>query len=231
MNCKKIDWNLLNEKRKKIKLIMIEGNIGAGKSTLVKRMKDSNTIRQDYEFLLEPTNRWLETRANNGKNMLELYYENPKQRAAEFQIYALYTRIELLIECILTTNKKYIVLERSPLSDKHCFYEVNKLEGNIDHYSQIVYETMFNFFNDKTNIFTPDKVIYLQLDPQTCKSRIHERGIESEQKITLEYLTQLHEAHESWLANDSQVKIINSKENYRSDDEILNRIINIITND
>lgn len=229
-----VDFNLLNEKRKQMKIIYIEGNIGSGKSTLVTRL--SNYSNSDFEFLTEPCDEWIETKVTiNGKsqNMLEIYYNNPKAKATLFQMYALFTRMEKLIYCILETNKKVIICERSPLSDKNCFAKVNTNNGNIDEFDLYVYNKFYDFYS-KTNLITPDNIIYLQLNPNHCLDRIKERQRKSESSITIEYLSKLHDLHEQWLcSSDSKnlgyrVDVINAQENFRDDDDILSNFITLI---
>ena len=59
------------------RLLSIEGNIGAGKSTLVELMKQRYQDREDIIFLQEPVDIW-NTIQQNGKTMLELFYENQR---------------------------------------------------------------------------------------------------------------------------------------------------------
>jgi deoxyadenosine/deoxycytidine kinase len=234
-----IDFNVLIKKRKQIKIIYIEGNIGSGKSTLVERLQNYNN--DEFEFLTEPCDEWISTEINvndnnnNKQSMLETYYKDQKHKAALFQIYALFTRLKKLIMCILKTDKKVIVYERSPLSDKNCFAKMNQNNGNIDEFDSIVYYEIFNFFNKLTNLIKPDRIIYLQLSPERCLERIIERQRGAECSITLDYLTKLHNLHEEWLCNSLneinlgyKVEIMNAFENFKEDDNILNNFLDVL---
>ena len=45
----------------------------------------------------------------------------------------------------------------------------------------------------------PDLIIYLRTDPEVCLQRLKHRGRWEEKGIKIEYLNQLHQAHEEWL--------------------------------
>jgi deoxyadenosine/deoxycytidine kinase len=240
----KIDFAMITEKRKNVKLIFIEGNIGSGKSTLVKRLRENpHLLNMDCDFVLEPVDEWKETKLNDGVDMLDAYYQDQKAKAAGFQMYALFTRINRIISCIKNTNKKYIIVERSPFSDKKCFLKVNQSKGYIDEFHTIVYNQLFGFFRDNTNLITADKVIYLQLNPEECMNRIKLRmqkeHREGEKLIQFDYLQTLHDLHEKWLVSklntsdanvNNVITVYDSNRNFEGDDIVLNEIADIIKN-
>jgi ABC-type glutathione transport system ATPase component len=67
-----------------VKLVSIEGNIGAGKSTLVKTLQNRYSDRDDIYFLQEPVDLWEKIKDKDGKNMLQKFYANPKKYAFAF---------------------------------------------------------------------------------------------------------------------------------------------------
>lgn len=44
-----------------------------------------------------------------------------------------------------------------------------------------------------------DLIFYLRTKPETCMSRLHKRNRHEETRVSLEYLTNLHQLHEKWL--------------------------------
>ena len=89
--------------------ITIEGNIGAGKSTLVRILKDNLKIDsiKNIGFIQEPVDEWLEMTDKNGKNILDKFYENQKLWAYKFQMNAFITRLQRLqkyLPCLLYTS-------------------------------------------------------------------------------------------------------------------------------
>ena len=52
-------------------LISIEGNIGAGKSTIINYLKK---YHNEFNYVEEPLNVWSSIKNDDGKNLLETYY-------------------------------------------------------------------------------------------------------------------------------------------------------------
>lgn len=49
-------------------------------------------------------------------------------------------------------------------------------------------------------------IIYLQTTPEMCLKRTQKRGRTGEDKISIDYLRQLHCLHEEWLGNEEKKK-------------------------
>lgn len=70
--------------------ISIEGNIGSGKSTILK------VIRENFPELMildEPLTEWENVGDNKNINLLELYYKDSKRYGFTFQIFAFMSRL------------------------------------------------------------------------------------------------------------------------------------------
>ena len=61
------------------RILTVEGNIGAGKSTFLGELQKRYADRDDIMFLLEPVGIWESVVDEEGKNMLEKFYDNPKK--------------------------------------------------------------------------------------------------------------------------------------------------------
>jgi len=70
--------------------ISIEGNIGSGKSTILKIIKENFP---ELTILDEPLASWEKVGKNGDVNLLKLYYNNPERWGFTFQIYAFMTRL------------------------------------------------------------------------------------------------------------------------------------------
>lgn len=71
-------------------IFSIEGNIGCGKTTLLRILeKELPTV----VFMNEPVSEW-ESVGNGTVNLLNLYYSDPERWGLTFQTYALFTRIK-----------------------------------------------------------------------------------------------------------------------------------------
>ena len=79
-------------------LFSIEGNIGSGKSTFIDNLK--NRLKHVYGipviYVPEPVEEWESIQSTDGKNMIELFYSDPKQYAFAFQMMAYITRLVYL---------------------------------------------------------------------------------------------------------------------------------------
>jgi deoxyadenosine/deoxycytidine kinase len=214
-----LDLSKLQSKRKDIKILSIEGNIGSGKSTFIQKLK--TICNDEIEFITEPVDEWTNTFADD-VNMLEGFYKNPKNRSALFQVYVLYTRLKKMIDIIYNSNKKIFIIERTPpFADYHCFTLLNREIGNIDSYGFIVYKGLYDFVISSFECLKPDFYIYLYLSPGLCIKRIQERNRDEESKVSLEYLKGLHDRHNDWLLNLNNTITINSESNFRDDFDIL----------
>jgi len=66
--------------------IFIEGNIGVGKSTFIKQIK--NYFNNEFNYIEEPIEEWSEHTIDNSEtkiNYLSLYYSNQPKYAFVFQ--------------------------------------------------------------------------------------------------------------------------------------------------
>lgn len=70
-------------------LISIEGDIGAGKSTLIQYLKERNPT---WNFIDEPVGTWTSLKTDEGENLLELFYKDQKRYSYTFQNCALLSR-------------------------------------------------------------------------------------------------------------------------------------------
>jgi deoxyadenosine/deoxycytidine kinase len=211
-----------------VRFVSIEGNIGAGKSTLLNHIRgyiEEYELNKDNHiiFLREPVDIWQNMKDTEGKNILELLYENPHKYAFEFQLTAYSTQIKLIDE-VLENNPQctLIISERCFEAGHNVFTKMLCDEGCI---SSIQYEIYKGLLETRTNtrqlIHTgvPDKILYLDLLPETCNKRICKRGREEETPITLDYLKKCDEYYKNWLNKNSN-KVVYIDLNETTDDSL-----------
>ena len=102
------------------RIISIEGNIGSGKSTVLKALQDD-----EAEFLLsnnivvvpEPVEKWEQLKdPNDGQSILTKFYKEPKRYAFLLQIFIIETMIETIETAIMNNpDMKILLCERSIL--------------------------------------------------------------------------------------------------------------------
>jgi len=188
-------------------IITIEGNISAGKSTLVENLEKRFANRDDILLLLEPVGIWEAIRDENGLNMLQKFYQDPKTYSFAFQVMAFHTRKQRIEECLLETQKpgseiKVILMERSLDADRHVFAQMLFDSGMIGHCEFQIYQMMAK------ESYRGDKVIWLNVKPEECFRRSMIRNREGEQSISFEYLEKCHRYHEQWLIGKENVLVL-----------------------
>jgi deoxyadenosine/deoxycytidine kinase len=194
-------------------IISIEGNIGSGKSTILKELEKMNYNVSDVIFVHEPVSEWLNIKLGD-KNALELFYENQKENSFWFQILAYITRLRNLLSILENNSKdKIIICERSIYTDKYVFAKMLYESSNINEMEWITYLYWFDTFKKQTKI---DLILYVNTEPEECFNRIIKRNrVEEINKISKEYLINCHDKHTEWFnEKDMNTKIfrINGKD-------------------
>lgn len=210
----------LNKKIRQ-KIIIIEGNIGTGKTTFLKMLE-----KYGCDVIYEPVNVWQSTCNDDGKNLLETFYSDMKRWAYSMQSFAFKTRLHAMTKPQLSTIR---YVERSVYTDrmvfaKNCYHNktMNLLEWNM-------YTSWFDWIlkvYKKAGYKTkPDGYIYLKASPQVSYNRIISRNRNEEASIPIEYLGQISDLHDEWLLKTSdKVLVINCDKDFVNDIDKFNDI-------
>ncbi len=178
--------------RKAQKCFVVEGNIGAGKSTFLKIIKDY----LDVQIVFEPHHKWQQV--VDGQNLLEKFYADTSRWAYTFQTYAFVTRVMEQEEHARRNSYSVQILERSVFSDRYCFAKNSYEIGCMNALEWQLYQEWFSWLIDNY-VVKPAGFIYLRTDPSVCHERLKKRDRYEEANVALTYLKQLHDKHESWL--------------------------------
>lgn len=180
------------------KIISVEGNIGAGKTTILDKMQKEN-INQTIVFIREPVDLWEEVKDSENVTILSKFYENPDKYSFQFQIMAFTTRLRLLKQTIAENPQaKLFICERSLEADKEIFATMLYEDNHMDEISYNIYKQCFHdALEDKYKL---SGIIYLNTNPVTSFERIVKRNREGESNITMTYLEKCHRAHEVWFS-------------------------------
>jgi deoxyadenosine/deoxycytidine kinase len=184
-------------------MILLEGNIGAGKTTVGRALAEQGT----FGFIEEPTSTWREGFA---ANMLGLFYEDPQRWAFTFQICAFITRAKTWSEVLALTNHSKVLLERSIFCDRYVFAENCYRTGLMAEAEYQLYRGMWDFLVNNYCV-QPDIILYLRTPAKTCMDRISVRGRAEETGIPLEYLEQLEALHDEWLLNHPKAIVLDGE--------------------
>ena len=202
-------------------IITIEGNIGVGKSTFTNIMKSAFN---DSIVVSEPVDMWLNTKTNDGENILGLFYKDIPRWAYTFQNLACVTRM-MKIQDAINSNHNIIFLDRSLGTDRYVFEKMLHDDGLLTDIEHNMYKLWCDFYNNYVNKQNNLNYIYLKCDPEVALERIKKRGREEEKNITLEYLIKLNKYHEDWLGNLDNVLVIDCNKEFESDEKYQDEII------
>ena len=168
--------------------IAIEGNIGAGKTTLASMMS------ADFNARLI-----LERFADNP--FLPKFYEDPKRFAFTLEMSFLADRYQRISDDLsqLDLFSDFIV------SDYDIYKSLifSKITLEPDEFK--LYRTLFKLMYK--DIAVPDLYVYLYQSSEQLKSNIKKRGRDYEQQIELEYLEKINSGYLEFLKNQKEMRV------------------------
>ena len=179
-------------------ILVIEGNIGAGKSTFLRLLNEHLSI----DPVFEPHDKW--QNIGDGENLLEKFYTDIRRWAYTFQTYAFVTRVLEQEKQVKDCNTGVQVLERSVYSDRYCFAKNCYEMGVMQPLEWQLYRDWFNWLVEGYTT-KPTGFIYLKTDPEVCYNRLKKRNRHEEAAVPLDYLKRLNEKHEDWLIKRTEV--------------------------
>ena len=184
-------------------MIMIDGNIGAGKTTISRILSEKYNLQLYEELVNKKT-----------ENILNRFYKDMTRWAFTLQVHFLNERFKMIKEAMTYPS----VIDRSVYGDL-CFAKVLHDDGHMTDEEYSVYRTLFS--NIEPHFEKPDSIIYLHTIPEKALERIHKRGRESEQNIPLSYLRKLDSSYQEWLSTyDGEVKVFDFNKDDTYDDVI-----------
>jgi deoxyadenosine/deoxycytidine kinase len=179
------------------KCLVVEGNIGAGKSTFLKSIASILHAQLVYE----PHQQW---QSVGGENLLNCFYKDTKRWAYSFQSYAFITRVMAQERQGIINTRPLQILERSVYSDRYCFAKNCFQMGLMTQLEWNMYQEWFEWLMG-SHAVVPDGFIYLRTDPTICYERLLKRNRSEEVGVPLEYLELLHNKHEDWLIHKKDI--------------------------
>lgn len=169
--------------------IAIEGNIGAGKTTLAHLLSK----RLNARLLLEQF-------ADNP--FLEKFYESPKQYAFPLELFFMAERYKQLKDVLHTKDMFQSVTISDYLFTKCLlFAKVNLLEEEFR-----LFQKLFDIMQPQ--LLQPDIVIYLQAPLEKLQQNIKKRNRSYEQKIPGKYLSDLSETYAQYIRQNNLTTLI-----------------------
>jgi len=204
-------------------IVSVEGNIGSGKSTVLKAMRERySDIGVPIVYVDEPVSQWEQIKSKEGKNMIELFYANPSKYAFSFQMMAYISRLTMIRAAVQANPNSIILTERCLLTDYNIFASMLHEQGQMLDEEFTIYKTWFHTFQQEIPVHS---IVYIRCKPTTAFTRCKKRARVGEE-IPLEYLTQCHEKHETWMNGYPSKLVIENDETTL--EEVLASIIEFI---
>jgi deoxyguanosine kinase len=160
--------------------ITIEGNIGAGKTTLAHLLSKKLNARLILEQFAD-------------NPFLPKFYENPKQYAFPLELFFMAERFKQLKDMLQTKDMfQNITIADYVFSKCLLFAKVNLPDDEFR-----LYQKVFDIFQQQ--IVFPDILIYLHSPVHKLQQNIKKRNREYEQNISDEYLFNIQETYTSYI--------------------------------
>lgn len=216
------------------KVCVIEGIIGAGKTTLIEFLLRKFT-QDNLNFCLvkEPVDKWIQ----NGS--LDRFYKNPGRKAYQFQTMAFHDRIlEIISVFEKNPTADIFILERSVYSDilfMKTLLELKTIEN--DEYED--YKKLWVMWQNLIPpTLKPTHFIYLKLPVEEAMKRLRERSRSEEVGVKTLYQEKLSFFHDEMFNNEivvlgSETKpkklVIDVSKDYRDGPQIIvNQIVDFL---
>ena len=162
--------------------ITIEGNIGAGKTTL------ANLLSKHYNARLI-----LEEFADNP--FLPKFYENPKQFAFPLELFFMAERYKQLKDMLVSRDLFNTVTVSDYLFTKCLLFA----RVNLPEEEYRLYQRLFDIIHQQ--IVQPEILIYLHAPVSRLQQNIRKRNRTYEQSIPDEYLYSIQETYSTYIRN------------------------------
>ena len=168
--------------------ITIEGNIGAGKTTLSKLLSEHYNARLILEEFAD-------------NPFLPNFYKNPSQYAFPLELFFMAERYKQLSELLQTRDIFHQVTISDYLFKKSLLFA----KVNLQEEEYRLYQKLFDIINPQ--ILQPDILIYLHSPIEKLKENIKKRNRSYEQDIEVDYLLSLQEIYTSFI-KQHQIKTL-----------------------
>jgi deoxyadenosine/deoxycytidine kinase len=173
------------------KFVAVAGNIGVGKSTLVALLCNQLGWEPFYEPVTE-------------NPYLADFYSDMRTWAFHSQIFFLTHRLRIHRQ--LLDHPSSAIQDRSVYEDAEIFALNLYRRGSIQDRDYRTYRELYEVLTEF--LPPPDLVIYLRSSVPTLLARIARRGRDYERQITSDYLAQLNQLYETWIANFSLCPVL-----------------------
>lgn len=171
--------------------IAIAGNIGAGKTSLTELLAKHYKWEAHFEDVID-------------NPYLDDFYNHMERWSFNLQIYFLKSRFQQLLK--IKNGKKTTIQDRTIYEDAYIFAPNLKAMGLMNQRDFKNYQELFELM--ESLIQGPDLLIYLRSSIPNLVNKIHKRGREYENSISIDYLSRLNERYEAWSSTYDKGKMV-----------------------
>lgn len=166
------------------RLVLVAGNIGAGKTSLTERLGARLGWRTAFESVAD-------------NPYLPDFYADMRTWSFHLQVFFLGHRAQLHLD--MASCPQSGILDRSIYEDAYIFARALHHLGNLDERDYLAYRRVFDLL--VSTLPPPNLLIYLKAPVDILVQRIHRRARSMESGITAEYLSLLESFYGDWIAS------------------------------
>ena len=171
--------------------VAVAGNIGAGKTSLAELLSKHYGWEAHFEDVID-------------NPYLDDFYNYMERWSFNLQIYFLNSRFGQL-KNFKASNKDFIQ-DRTIYEDARIFAPNLHAMGLMNQRDFNNYQSLFGLM--ESMVEAPDMLIYLRSSIPNLVHKIHKRGREYENSISIEYLSRLNERYEAWISTYDKGKLL-----------------------
>lgn len=164
------------------RMIVVAGNIGAGKTSLAERIGSRLGWKSAFESVTD-------------NPYLPDFYADMKSWSFHLQVFFLGHRASQYLE--IANDPQSVILDRSIYEDAYIFARALYAMNNLSERDYLAYRRVFSLVVD--HLPAPDLLIYLRAPVSILMDRIHSRGRSIETGISAEYLSLLESYYDDWM--------------------------------
>ena len=164
------------------RLVIVAGNIGAGKTSLAERLSERMGWRCAFESVAD-------------NPYLADFYADMRKWSFHLQIFFLGHRAMQYLK--MANEPQSVIFDRTIYEDEFIFARALYHMGNVEERDYLSYRRVFELITSQ--LPPPDLLIYLKAPVPVLMKRIQSRARSIETGITDEYLSLLDSFYEDWL--------------------------------
>ena len=164
------------------RFVIVAGNIGVGKSSLVNLLCQRLNWQPFYEVVVE-------------NPYLADFYHDMHRWGFHSQVFFLSNRLHTHRQ--ITEHPASVIQDRSVYEDAEIFAKNLYRQGNMSDRDYGTYRELYEVLT--LYLPPPDLVVYLRASVETLTGRITQRGRDYERDISRDYLARLNQLYDEWI--------------------------------